>query len=190
MCVQMFDNFKGSFQKRHLILGVSGLACFRQQHRKERLMPVGKMKEFLDREKIKYVSIVHSTAYTAQEVAASAHVTGKELAKTVIVELDGEMAMAVLPANRKIVLQDLREVTGCDQVKFASEDKFKQRFPDCETGAMPPFGNLYGMEVFVAESLTNNDEIAFNAGSHTEVTKMAFTDFERLVQPKVVSFTT
>jgi len=106
------------------------------------------------------------------------------------VELDGEMAMAVLPANRKIMIQDLREVTGCDQVKFASEDKFKQRFPDCETGAMPPFGNLYGMEVFAAESLTNNDEIAFNAGSHTEVIKMAYKDFERLVQPKVVSFTT
>jgi Ala-tRNA(Pro) deacylase len=173
-----------------LILAGRGLVCFRQQHRKERLMPVGKMKEFLDREKIKYVSIVHSTAYTAQEVAASAHVTGRELAKTVIVELDGEMAMAVLPANRKIVLQDLREVTGCDQVKFASEDKFKERFPDCETGAMPPFGNLYDMEVFIAESLTHNDEIAFNAGSHTEVIKMAYADFERLVQPKVVSFTT
>src|SRR5215475_7423280 len=99
-------------------------------------MPVGKMKEFLDREKIKYVSIVHSTAYTAQEVAASAHITGKELAKTVIVELDGKMAMAVLPANRKIVLQDLREVTGTEEVKFAAEEDFKARFPDCETGAM------------------------------------------------------
>ncbi len=153
-------------------------------------MPVGKMKEFLDRENIKYVSIVHSTAYTAQEVAASAHVTGRELAKTVIVQLDGEMALAVLPANRKIVLPDLREVTGGEQVKFAPEDKFKQRFPDCETGAMPPFGNLYDMEVFVADSLTHNDEIAFNAGSHTEVIKMAYKDFERLVQPKVVSFTT
>src|SRR6476620_2799113 len=144
-------------------------------------MPVRTLKQFLDAQGVKYISIVHSTAYTAQEVAASAHVTGRELAKTVIVELDGEMAMAVLPANRNIVLQDLREVTGCDQVKFASEDKFKQRFPDCETGAMPPFGNLYGMEVFVAESLTNNDEIAFNAGSHTEVIKMAYKDFERLV---------
>ena len=153
-------------------------------------MPVGKMKEFLDREKIKYISIVHSTAYTAQEVAASAHVTGRELAKTVIVELDGEMAMAVLPANRKIVLQDLREVTGCDQVKFASEDKFKQRFPDCETGAMPPFGNLYGMDVYLAEALTDNDKIAFNAGTHSEVLRMSLSDFERLVHPKVVSFTT
>ena len=80
-------------------------------------MPVRKLKEFLDRERVKYVSIVHSTAYTAQEVAASAHITGKELAKTVIVELDGKMAMAVLPANRKIVLQDLREVTGSGEVK-------------------------------------------------------------------------
>ena len=153
-------------------------------------MPVKKLKEFLDQEKIKYISIMHSTAYTAQEVAASAHVTGKELAKTVIVELDGKMAMAVLPANRKIVLQDLREVTGSEEVKFASEEDFKKQFPDCETGAMPPFGNLYGMEVFMAESLTHNDEIAFNAGSHTEVIKMAYRDFERLVEPKVVSFTT
>src|SRR5437763_1176808 len=153
-------------------------------------MPVQKLKEFLDREKIKYISIVHSTAYTAQEVAASAHITGKELAKTIIVELDGKMAMAILTANRKIVLQDLREVTGCDQVKFASEEEFKQKFPDCETGAMPPFGNLYGMDVYVAAGLAENNEIAFNAGSHTEVIKMAYQDFERLVKPKVLSFTT
>src|SRR6266480_5761216 len=144
-------------------------------------MPVKKLKEFLDQERIKYVSIVHSTAYTAQEVAASAHITGKELAKTIIVELDGKMAMAVLPANRKIVLQDLREVTGSDQVKFASEDEFKKKFPDCETGAMPPFGNLYGMDVYAAASLAENDEIAFNAGSHEEIIKLPFRDFERLV---------
>ena len=153
-------------------------------------MPARKLKSFLDQQKIKYVNIIHSTAYTAQEVAASAHVTGRELAKTVIVKLDGQLAMAVLPANRKIVLQDLREVTGSDQVKFATEEEFKQAFPDCETGAMPPFGNLYGMEVYVAQALTDNEEIAFNAGSHTEVIRMGYKDFERLVQPKVVSFTT
>ncbi len=152
-------------------------------------MPVRKLKDFLDKERIKYVTILHSTAYTAQEVAASAHITGKELAKTIIVALDGKMAMAVLPANRKIVLQDLREVTGCDQVKFASEEEFQKKFPDCETGAMPPFGNLYGMEVYVAESLAQNDQIAFNAGSHTEVIQLAYQDFERLVHPKVLSFT-
>lgn len=153
-------------------------------------MPARKLKEYLDREGVKYVSIVHSPAYTAQEVAASAHVPGRVLAKTIIVQLDGEMAMAVLPANRKVVMQDLRDVTGHDQAKFASEDEFQKKFPDCETGAMPPFGNLYGMDVFIAEALTQNDEIAFNAGTHTEVIKMSYADFERLVSPKVVSFTT
>ncbi|MCX6922110.1 MAG: YbaK/EbsC family protein [Verrucomicrobia bacterium] len=153
-------------------------------------MPVKKLKEFLDKEHIKYISIVHSPAYTAQEVAASAHITGRELAKTVIVQLDGEMAMAVLPANRKIILQDLREVTGSDQVKFVAEEDFKKKFPDCETGAMPPFGNLYGMEVYVAAALGDNLDMAFNAGSHTEVIKLAYADFDRLVKPKVMSFTT
>ena len=153
-------------------------------------MPVKKLKEFLDENRVKYVSIQHSKAYTAQEVAASAHVPGKSMAKVVIVEMDGEMAMAVLPANRKIVLQDLREITGSDQVKFASEEKFKDRFPDCEIGAMPPFGNLYGMDVYAAESLADNDEIAFNAGSHEEIIKLPFRDFDRLVQPRVMAFTT
>ncbi|MCL4787398.1 MAG: YbaK/EbsC family protein [Verrucomicrobia bacterium] len=152
-------------------------------------MPVKKLKDYLDANGVKYVSIIHSKTYTAQEVAASAHVSGKIMAKTVIVELDGAMAMAVLPADRKIVLQDLREITGSDQVKFASEEQFQARFPDCETGAMPPFGRLYGMDVYVADTLAQNEEIAFNAGSHVEIIKLAYRDFERLAQPKVVSFT-
>lgn len=153
-------------------------------------MPVKKLKEFLDANQVKYVSIKHSKAYTAQEVAESAHVPGASMAKVVIVELDGDLAMAVLPANRKVILQDLRDTTGSQQVRFASEDRFKGRFPDCEIGAMPPFGNLYGMEVFVALSLIRNNEIAFNAGSHEEIIKLAYADFERLVNPHVVSFTT
>jgi Ala-tRNA(Pro) deacylase len=139
---------------------------------------------------VKYVCITHSKAYTAQEIAASAHVPGKALAKVVIVELDGEMAMTVLPANRKVVLHDLREITGSDQVKFASEEQFKDRFPDCEIGAMPPFGNLYGMDVYAAESLAENDEVAFNAGSHEEIIRLSFRDFQRFVQPRVIAFTT
>jgi Ala-tRNA(Pro) deacylase len=153
-------------------------------------MPVKALKEFLDQEKVKYLNITHSPAYTAQEVAASAHITGREFAKTVVVELDGRMALAVLPANKKVVLQDLREVTGSNEVKFASEEEFGEKFPGCETGAMPPFGNLYGMKVYVAEALTEDDEIAFNAGSHTEVIRMNYRDFERLVHPTVMSFTT
>src|SRR5262245_44672808 len=125
-------------------------------------MPAQKLKQFLDRNSVKYVSIQHSPTYTAQEVAASAHIPGKELAKTVIIKLDDHFAMAVLPANQKVVLQDLREMTGSDKVQFASESEFQKLFPDCETGAMPPFGNLYGMDVYVAESLTHDEEIAFN----------------------------
>ncbi len=153
-------------------------------------MALQKLKEFLDRNEVKYVTITHSPTYTAQEIAASAHISGKLVAKTVIVKLDGRLAMAVLPADRMVVLDDLREITGSENVQFAHEDEFRHIFPDCEVGAMPPFGNLYGMEVYVAERLTRDEEIAFNAGSHTELIKMDFRDFERLVRPKVMSFTT
>jgi Ala-tRNA(Pro) deacylase len=153
-------------------------------------MPVNQLKKYLDEQHVKYFSIIHSDAYTAQEVAAAAHIAGRKMAKVVVVELDGETAMAVLPADRKVVLQDLREVTGSEQVRFVSESKFKDRFPDCEIGAMPPFGNLYGMQVYVADPLAMSDTIAFNAGTHSEVIQMDFIDFERLVQPRVVSFTT
>ena len=153
-------------------------------------MPIEKLKQFLDRERVKYVSIAHSPAFTAQEIAAAAHVPGNELAKTVVVHLDGKIGMAVLPASRKIILDDLREAAGVEQARFATEDEFKRLFPDCETGAMPPFGNLYGMDVYAATSLPSDHEIAFNAGSHTELIKMAYGDFARLVKPKVASFTT
>lgn len=149
-----------------------------------------RLKDYLDREGVRYTSLVHTTAFTAQEVAAAAHVSGRTLAKTIIVSLDGELAMAVLPANRKVIIQDLHDVTGAEQVRFATETEFKARFPDCETGAMPPFGNLYGMEVFVAPSLVEDEEITFNAGTHTEAMRMKYADFERLVHPTILSFTT
>ncbi|MCL5096227.1 MAG: YbaK/EbsC family protein [Candidatus Omnitrophica bacterium] len=153
-------------------------------------MPVKKLKEFLDSQHIKYVSIQHSPAYTAQEVAQSTHIPGHSLAKTVVIKIGGKMALAVLPANQKIMLVDLRRVLQSDEIGFAAEEEFKSRFPDCEIGAMPPFGNLYGMEVYVARSLTSEEEISFNAGTHTEVIKVAYGDFERLAHPKVISFTT
>jgi len=153
-------------------------------------MPATCLKELLDREGIRYSSQPHSAAYTAQEIAASAHIPGRRFAKTVIVNIDGKLAMAVLPANRKVVLQDVRDITGSDRVTFASEDEFKARFPDCEPGAMPPFGNLYGMDVFIATELGKDDEIAFNAGTHAEVIRMAYGDFERLVHPRMASFAT
>ncbi len=153
-------------------------------------MPARRLKELLDKEKVKYVCIGHSPAYTAQEVAASAHIPGWEVAKVVMVKVDGAMAMAVLPANRKVVPQDLREMLGAERVELATEAEFRDKFPDCEIGAMPPFGNLYGMAVYVAPGLAADEEIAFNAGTHTEVIKMPYRDFERLVKPKVLSFST
>jgi len=149
-------------------------------------MPVKKLKEFLDENRVKYVTISHSLAYTAQEIAASAHIPGRELAKTVMVKADGRMAMAVLPASLKVDFRLLADTIGAKKVELATEREFKQLFPDCELGAMPPFGNLYGMEVFVAESLTEDKEIAFNAGSHTELMRLPFEDFLGLVKPKVV----
>ncbi|KPJ63906.1 MAG: prolyl-tRNA synthetase [Syntrophobacter sp. DG_60] len=151
-------------------------------------MPVEKLKEFLDSHNIKYITISHSPAYTAQEIAASARIPGKELAKTVMVKIDGKMAMAVLPASYKVDFDLLKEATGASKVELASEQEFKDIFPEYEVGAMPPFGNLYGMEVFVAESLAEDQDIAFNAGSHTKLIRLAYKDFERLVRPRVMKF--
>jgi Ala-tRNA(Pro) deacylase len=146
------------------------------------------LKEYLDQQHIKYDTISHAPTYTAQEIAASAHIPGKNLAKTVMVKLDGKMAMAVLPASDMIDFGRLREATGASKVELATEGEFVDRFPGFEPGAMPPFGNLYGLDIYVAESLAEDEEIAFNAGTHTDLVKMTYADFERLSQPKVLQF--
>jgi Ala-tRNA(Pro) deacylase len=151
-------------------------------------MPARRLKEFLDSHDIKYVTRVHYTTYTAQEVAASAHVSGKELAKTVIVKMDGRMAMIVLPASHKIDFDLLKKASGARKIELATEQEFQGTFPDCEVGAMPPFGNLYGLDVFVADRLAEDQEIAFNAGTHEELVIMAYKDFEKLVKPRVAKF--
>jgi len=148
-----------------------------------------RLKQFLEKEHVRYTTLAHSPSFTAQEIAADAHVSGKELAKTVMVDLDGQIAMAVLPADQKIALPELRQAAGVSKARFATEDEFKGLFPDCETGAMPPFGNLYGMDVYVAAPLTEDEEIAFNAGSHTQLIRIAYRDYERVVHPTVAEFT-
>ncbi|MBI5093527.1 MAG: YbaK/EbsC family protein [Candidatus Hydrogenedentes bacterium] len=150
-------------------------------------MPIKRLKEFLDQKGVKYVSIGHSKAFTAQEVAASAHIPGREMAKTVMVKLDGKMAMVAAPANRKVDMESLRRATKASRVELASEQEFVAMFPECEVGAMPPFGNLYGLDVYVEEELAKDENIAFNAGTHTELIKMAYRDFERLAQPTAFS---
>ena len=148
-------------------------------------MPATRLREFLDSQRVKYVTLKHSPAYTAQEIAATAHVRGKELAKTVMVEIDGKLAMAVVPASRKVNFDLLKAAAGAEDVELAGEKRFRELFPECEVGAMPPFGNLYGMPVYVSHLLTEDEEIVFNAGSHTELVRLAYADFERLVKPKV-----
>jgi len=151
-------------------------------------VPLKQLKEFLDNNNVKYVAITHSTAYTAQEIAALTHTKGRDLAKTVIVKLDDALAMAVLPASFHIDLPQLKEGAGATSVGLAGEADFRSRFPGCETGAMPPFGNLFNMPVFVDERLVKEKEIAFSAGSHNEVIRMSYEDFDHLVKPKVLRF--
>lgn len=146
-----------------------------------------KIRSFLDANQVKYVTIDHSPAYTAQEIAASAHIPGKDLAKTVIVKIDGKPAMVVLPASRRVSVSAVQDLTGTRNVMIASEDEFAPLFPDCYEGAMPPFGNLYGLEVYVDAELTKDEIIVFNACSHTELIAMRYADFERLVHPKVLT---
>lgn len=148
-------------------------------------MPIRKLREFLDSHAVRYFVVSHSAAYTAQEIAAAAHVPGKELAKTVIVTIAGKMAMVVLPASRQLDFELLRELTGTRDVELADEKEFSGLFPECEPGAMPPFGNLYGMDVYVSEELEDDDEIAFNAGAHTELLRLSYESYKRLVHPIV-----
>lgn len=151
-------------------------------------MSLTKLREFLDSQHVKYVVISHSVAYTAQGIAALAHIPGKELAKTVMVRLDGQLAMAVLPASALVDLPSLKNAARSKTIELASELEFRGKFPDCETGAMPPFGNLYDIPVYVDETLTRDKDIAFNAGSHRELVRMAYADFERLVKPTIARF--
>jgi len=142
--------------------------------------------DFLDKHQIRYLIIRHSMAYTAQEIAAAAHVHGREFAKTVVVNVDGELAMAVLPAPDKLDSELLAGAIHAKEVAPADENEFQKSFPECEIGAMPPFGNLFGMRVYAEEKLTANEKITFNAGSHTELIQMSFSDFRDLVKPEIV----
>ena len=141
------------------------------------------LKHFLDDQHVKYTSIAHAETYTAQETAQSAHIPGREMVKTVIFKADGGMAMVILPATDKVDLGLLASAIHADSVKLASETEFKRLFPDCETGAMPPFGNLYDMPVYIEESVCDNTDIAFNAGSHSELIRISYKDYDRLVHP-------
>ncbi len=151
-------------------------------------MALASLTEYLDAQKVAYLVISHSPAYTAQGIAGLAHISGRELAKTVMVKLDGQLVMAVVPAKYHVDLVSLRRGTNAKTASLATEDEFRDRFPQCETGAMPPFGNLYGLPVYADDSLEDDKEIAFNAGTHRELIRMAWEDYKRLAQPTIIRF--
>lgn len=147
-----------------------------------------KLQDYLDRHKVQYEVLAHQEAYRAPEVAHALRAPEKEMAKVVIVKLDKRFVMTVLPANWKVDLHRLKDVFFTNHVRLATEDEFKDLFPDCDVGAMPPFGNLYGLDVYVDRSLIEDDRIVFQAGTHSEAIRMRYADFADLVHPNVAEF--
>ncbi len=147
-----------------------------------------KLFRFLNDNNIQYEKFKHPLTYSAQMTANVTHIPGKEFAKTVIVKVKGRLVMVVTNANQKVNLRLLKNIYSTEDVELASEREFREIFQDCELGAMPPFGNLYNMEELVSEELTKDDYIVFNAGTHTDLIKMRYDDFEKLVQPRIVNF--
>ena len=147
-----------------------------------------RLEAFLRQNKIPFQVVHHPLAYTAQEVAAAEHVPGRMLAKVVMALADGKMVMLALPAPSRVDLAKAASTLGTKEVRLAHEEEFAAAFPDCEVGAMPPFGNLYDLPVFVDKALTEDEDIVFNAGTHTDTISMKYADYERLVKPAVGDF--
>lgn len=147
-----------------------------------------RLEAYLRENGVAYQTHHHPLAYTAQEIAAAEHMPGKMLAKVVIVKVDDGTAMLVLPASYKIDLDKARSVLGARDVRLAREEEFVGLFSDCEVGAMPAFGNLYGVPVYVDRALAEDESIGMQAGSHTDTISLRYADFERLVRPAVAEF--
>ena len=147
-----------------------------------------RLKEYLEKNQVSFEVGYHQRVYTAQEIAASEHVRGRELAKVVMVKADGKMVMLVLPASFRVDMEKLKGILKSKKVEKAKEEEFQDLFADCEVGAMPPFGNLYNLDVWVDQVLTEDKDIVFNAGSHVETLKIKYSDYARLVNPKVGQF--
>jgi Ala-tRNA(Pro) deacylase len=147
-----------------------------------------RLERYLREEGVPFETMIHSVAYTAQEVAAAQHTPGKQLAKVVLVDADGRLVMLVLPASFRIDFPKLKSVLKAKKARLATEEQFAGSFTDCEVGAMPPFGNLYNLPVYVDEAVTAVPEIVFKAGTHTTSIKMRYADYQRLASPSIADF--
>ena len=153
-------------------------------------MPITRrLKELFDEAKIPYEVYNHPLAYTAQEIAQRQHFSGDQMAKVVMLEVDGKLVMGVITGSQKVHLATVRENLGAHEVRLATEDEFTSRFPDCEIGAMPPFGNLFGLPVYVDPAVAKDESIYFNAGNHVQTVRIRYKDFDRLAAPQVVRLT-
>jgi len=149
-----------------------------------------KIREYLEKEGVQFEVAEHPLAYTATEVAGSQHVPGKQMVKSVIVKIDGDFLMCVLPAIHLVDFEKLKTIVGTQDIKLADERDLKNLFPDFELGAEPPFGHLYGLKVYADKLLEEDEEIVFNAGTHTDVVKISYDDFKRLVNPTIAEIGT
>jgi len=147
-----------------------------------------RLKDFLNQRGVSFEAIRHDPAFTAQQQAAALHVPGRNFVKVVVVKLDGNPALAVLPAPLRISFKQLAAAAGAKKCQLASEGEFKALFPDCEVGAMPPFGSLYNLPTYADQSLTADSEIVFNAGTHAEAVRMGYADYARLSNVRVATF--
>lgn len=144
-----------------------------------------RLEAYFRENRVEFKAMTHPPAYTAQDVAAAQKVKGKQVAKVVMVQADSKVVMLVLPASSRIDFEKLKGALGGPEARLAKEEEFAGLFPDCDTGAMPPFGNLYHVPVYVDRALTEDVEIVFQAGSHLDTIKIAYQDYARLAQPVV-----
>jgi len=157
--------------------------------RRREAMISARLKQFLDDNGAAYTVVQHDPAFTAQQLAARMHVPGRELVKVVVVRLDGRHALAAVPAPRLVDFKALARLVGVKKCSLASEDELQQLFPDCEVGAMAPFGNLYQLATFVDEEVSDIESMVVNAGTHADAVRLRYSELERLVHPRVGSFT-
>jgi Ala-tRNA(Pro) deacylase len=151
---------------------------------------VERLQDMLERNQVRFTHTIHPEAYRAVEVARAEHIPPHKVAKTIVFHGDQGYGMAVLPADFLVDLQELRYMLGLSHLRLATEEELAELFPDCELGAMPPFGNLYNMPVYADSSLADEETIAYNAGTHRDVVHMKYADFKELVKPGIVTFST
>ena len=147
-----------------------------------------RIRMYLDSQNVPFEWLKHPEAFTAQEVAHALHLSGKRLAKTVVVQADSRMAMVLLPASHRLIMSELKGVLEAREVYLVSEEQLAATFPGCDLGAIPPLGDLFGMDVWVDRTIADQEEVVFNAGSHVDAVRMKYHDFAALSKPRIGRF--